>query len=53
MVKPVLGMRQPGGPFVRAGLLMTLINVTPWELHEQGRTKLLFLYHFYISIYLM
>lgn len=39
MVKPVLGTRQPAGPFVRAGLLMTLITVTPWELQEQGRTK--------------
>lgn len=42
MFKPVFGARQAGGPFVRAGLLMTLINVSCWELQEQGRAKGLF-----------
>lgn len=36
MVKPLPRTRQPGGPFIRAGLLMTLINVSPWELQGQG-----------------
>lgn len=53
MVEAVFGTRQPGGPLIRAGLLMTLINVPSWELQEQGRAKGLFLYNFCISIYLM
>lgn len=46
MFKPVFGARQAGGPLVRAGLLMTLINVSCWELQEQGRAKGLFFSHF-------
>lgn len=36
MFKAVFGTRQPGGPFIRAGLLMALINVSSWELQGQG-----------------
>lgn len=37
MVKPLPGPRQPGGPFIRAALLMTLINEPPWELQGQDQ----------------
>lgn len=39
MVKPVLGTRQPGGPFIRAALLMTLINVSPGRAAGAGQAS--------------